>query len=65
MLAHILAVFLRIFGPDCAPAAPPHLYTVTDWQRDIAAKQVCQCLTLKVSPEGNVIGSARPCGCGE
>ena len=45
------------------PLAP--LYTVVDWQHDLAAKEVCQCLTLKIGPDGNTIGNSRPCRCDE
>ena len=65
MLTHVFAALLRILTPNCdpAPLAPP--YTVVDWQRDLAAKEVCQCLTLKIGPDGNTIGNSRPCRCDE
>lgn len=41
-------------------------YTVADWESDVARKDACQCLTLKVSPDGKmVVGLARSCSCDE
>lgn len=60
MILHILALLLRIFAPH-----EPALYTVQDYQRDLATRQVCQCIVLKISPEGNTIGTARACDCDE
>ena len=45
------------------PAAP--LYTAVDWQRDVEAQLVCQCITLKIGPDGATIGNSRPCRCDE
>ena len=64
MGALILSILLRLSHPTCEPPVQ-HTYTVQDWQRDVDAKQVCQCLNVKISPEGNVIGTSRPCGCDE
>ena len=53
-------------------------YTMKDWEKRSAAPYtskafdkaldstlVCQCFTVKVSPEGNVIGKSRTCACDE
>jgi hypothetical protein len=47
---------------EVRPAAP---YTVQDWSQELQAEQVCQCITIKVSPEGNVMGTSRACKCEE
>ena len=68
MLTHVLIALMRILTPDCDPPAPPPaapLYTTVDWQRELAAKEVCQCLTLKIGPDGTTIGNSRPCRCDE
>lgn len=41
------------------------LYTVKAWEKELTAEQACQCLTLVISPDGNVLGTSRACNCGE
>ena len=41
-------------------------YSVSDWESDLERRNACQCLTLKVSPDGKmVMGQARACSCDE
>jgi hypothetical protein len=77
MLTTILCLVFRLLSPTCDPsAAADHSpadpwdrtttrYSVTDWQSDVESKLVCQCLVLKVSPEGSTLGASRPCSCDE
>ena len=67
MLTHVLIALMRILTPHCDPLPPPPapLYTTVDWQRELAAKEVCQCITLKIGPDGATIGNSRPCRCDE
>ena len=53
-----LALCLRLYHPHPA-------YTTQDWDKELQAEQVCQCITIKVSPEGSVMGTSRACRCDE
>jgi hypothetical protein len=71
-----LAAILRLHNPTVNLDHVPHdrytladlaannPYTEQDWETDIKRKQ-CQCFVVKVSPEGNVIGTSRACDCNE
>jgi hypothetical protein len=65
MGALILSILLRLAHPTCEPPPPLSPYTLQDWQREEAKSRVCQCLSVKISPEGNVLGTSRPCDCDE
>jgi hypothetical protein len=41
-------------------------FTVSDWEESMRQEDDCQCLTLKVSPDGSMVaGLTRPCPCQE
>jgi len=53
---------LRYTRDDLSSNLP---FTLADWEKT-KGPAACQCLTLKISPDGSmVVGLARPCSCDE
>lgn len=66
LLGVLFRLLLQPQAPCPEPQPPPvKLYTVNDWQAELRAKELCQCLTIVVSPDGNVLGRSRACKCEE
>lgn len=73
-----LATLLRICHPSnidhhdhhytVAEMSAQNPYSVSDWEKTVETQEaeLCQCLTLKISPNGGmVMGSSRACSCQE